>query len=62
MTYPVHADPIVLRPHEGEYVVIGGNTRCTFKVTGRNTDNHFGSSSSKWIPEPSARARMSITT
>jgi quercetin dioxygenase-like cupin family protein len=23
-------------------VVIGGNTRCTFKVTGRNTNDHFG--------------------
>ena len=42
MTFPAHADPIVLHPHEGEYVVIGGDTRCTFKVTGRNTDNHFG--------------------
>ncbi len=42
MTYPGHANPLVLHPHEGEYVVIGGNTRCTFKVTGRNTDNHFG--------------------
>jgi quercetin dioxygenase-like cupin family protein len=42
MTFPSHADPVLLRPHEGEYVVIGGNTRCTFKVTGRDTDNHFG--------------------
>ncbi len=42
MTYPDHADPKVLGPGEGEYVVIGGNTRCTFKVTGKDTDNHFG--------------------
>jgi quercetin dioxygenase-like cupin family protein len=41
MTLPGHADPIVLHPGEGEYVVIGGDTRCTFKVTGRNTNNHF---------------------
>jgi quercetin dioxygenase-like cupin family protein len=42
MTLPGHADPIVLHPGEGEYVVIGGDTRCTFKVTGRNTNDHFG--------------------
>lgn len=42
MTFPGHPAPIVLHPHEGEYVVIGSATRCTFKVTGRDTDNHFG--------------------
>ncbi len=42
MTLPSHADPMVLHPGAGEYVVIGGNTRCTFKVTGRDTSNHFG--------------------
>ncbi len=42
MTFPAHVHPVVLHPHEGEYVVIGGNTRCTFKVTGRDTANHFG--------------------
>ena len=42
MTFPAHADPIVLHPGEGEYVVIGGDTRCTFEVTGRDTDDHFG--------------------
>ncbi len=42
MTFPAHADAVVLRPGEGECVVIGGDTRCTFKVTGRDTDNHFG--------------------
>lgn len=42
MTFPSHADPVVLYPREGEYAVIGGNTRCTFKVTGRDTANRFG--------------------
>ena len=42
MTFPGHGEPVVLHAHEGEYVVIGGNTRCTFKVTGRDTDKHFG--------------------
>jgi quercetin dioxygenase-like cupin family protein len=42
MTFPGHAAPVVLHPGEGEYVVIGGNTRCTFKVTGHDTENHFG--------------------
>jgi quercetin dioxygenase-like cupin family protein len=42
MTLPSNAEPIILRPGEGEYVVIGGNSRCTFKVTGRDTSNHFG--------------------
>lgn len=42
MTFPVHAEAVVLGPGEGERVVIGGNTRCTFKVTGRSTNNHFG--------------------
>jgi quercetin dioxygenase-like cupin family protein len=42
MTLPAHSDPLVLRPGEGEYVVIGGKSRCTFKVTGRNTQNQFG--------------------
>lgn len=42
MTFPGQADPRVLRPREGEYVVIGGNVRCSFKVTGGDTDSHFG--------------------
>jgi quercetin dioxygenase-like cupin family protein len=42
MTFPAHTDPILLHPGEGEYVIIGGNSRCTFKVTGRDTANHFG--------------------
>ncbi len=42
MTFPAHTDPILLRPGEGEYAIIGGNSRCTFKVTGRDTANHFG--------------------
>jgi quercetin dioxygenase-like cupin family protein len=42
MTFPTQPEPVVLRPHEGEYVVIGGNTRCTFKVRGHDTGNHFG--------------------
>ncbi len=42
MTFPAHTDPMLLRPGEGEYAIIGGNSRCTFKVTGRDTANHFG--------------------
>ena len=40
MTLP--ESPIVLKRGEGRYVSIGTGTRCTFKVTGKNTDGHFG--------------------
>ena len=40
MTLPESA--IVLQRGEGRYVSIGTGTRCTFKVTGKNTDGHFG--------------------
>ena len=42
MTLPSHVEPFVLHQGEGEYAIIGGNSRCTFKVTGRDTSNHFG--------------------
>ena len=34
MTLLAHEDAVALRPGEGECVVFGGNTRCTFKVAG----------------------------
>jgi len=40
MTLPESA--ILLERGEGRYVSIGAGTRCTFKVTGENTDGHFG--------------------
>ncbi len=33
--------PGVLMPGEGESVVVG-NSSCTFKVTGQETNGHFG--------------------
>ena len=32
----------VLQRGEGSYVSIGPGTRCTFKVSGKDTDGHFG--------------------
>jgi mannose-6-phosphate isomerase-like protein (cupin superfamily) len=40
MTLPESAN--VLQCGEGRYVSIGTGTRCTSKVTGKNTDGHFG--------------------
>ena len=40
MTLPESAN--VLQRGEGRYVSIGTGTRCPFKVTGKNTDGHFG--------------------
>ena len=40
MTLPESA--ILPERGEGRYVSIGAGTRCTFKVTGENTDGHFG--------------------
>ena len=40
MTFPESA--IVLQRGEGRYVSIGAGTRCTFKVSGKDTDGHFG--------------------
>lgn len=42
MTLPVPREPKLLEPGEGEYVVIGGKARCTFKISAEDTDGQFG--------------------
>ncbi|MGH8489616.1 MAG: cupin domain-containing protein [Gammaproteobacteria bacterium] len=34
--------PMILWPGEGKSVQIGTKTTCTFKVTGKDTQGHFG--------------------
>ena len=42
MTFPVPSHPKVLAPGDGEYVVLGGNAKCTFKITGEDTRGQLG--------------------